>query len=260
MQRPFKVWNADNMPVQAPFYKSPSIPYSCKDLRTFDVYCRGDADAIKRFLAPTPFEFLTDKFIIDFGDYANGTSATYHDLGVILPVRYKNLVGGYYVIEYEDLASSVSAGRELWGYPKKVADFDVEETEHAMTVRVSREGAEIIRLSLDFSQEIEADALPEIQVRPHLLLYTMPRYAGPGIQCQKILKRDTSPDFVTKKSRIVRASATLSGYENPPVIEPLDEWSPTEVYGAKYTIGDFAATAEHGWAELVEVIVADPDR
>lgn len=259
MERPFKVWNADNMPIQAPFYKSPSIPYGCKDLRTFDIVCKGDEETIKRYLEPTPFEFVTDYFLIDFGDYKNGTSAVYHDIGIVIPVKYKDVVGGYYLIEYEDLASSVAAGRELWGYPKKTADFTMEEDNSKVVVHVSREGHEIIRLTMDLEAEAPAE-LPELQTRPHLLLYTMPRYAGPGVQFQKILKRDTSPDYVSKSKRIVKADVQFFGYENPPIIEPLDEFQPIEVCGGTINIGDFAATPEHGWAQLVDVIIPDPDK
>ncbi|WP_077602509.1 acetoacetate decarboxylase family protein [Oceanobacillus sojae] len=258
MKRPFEVWNADNMPVQAPFFKSPSIPYFCKDLSSINIYCRTSPEIIKKYLEPTPFEYVSNNFIVNFGDYANGTSATYHDLGIIVPVKYKDLIGGYYLFEYEDLASSVSAGRELWGYPKKTADFKKEEKDGKTSVSVFREDAEIVHFEVDLNKKPRQE-LPVVPQYPHILLYTMPRHDGPGILTQKVLSRDSSPDFVTKKKVEGYADIKLSGYENFPIIEPLDELNPVEVYGASYTIGDYAATHENGWAKVVDVIIPDKD-
>lgn len=258
MEKTFKVWNADNMPVQAPFYKSPSIPYGCKDLFSVDVYCRAPKGVIQKMLEPTPFEWVSDDFLIDFGDYAQGTSAVYNDMGIVVPVKYKNCYGGYYLFEYEDLASSVAAGRELWGYPKKVGDFKTEKKENGYHICLSREGTSLADIFLDYSETPKK--LPtELAFRPHLLLYTMPRYAGPGVQFKKILERDTSPDYIEKSSRRVSASVQFQTYINPPVIELLGELGPEEVYGAIIKTGDFSATQEHGWAKLVDVIVPDPD-
>lgn len=257
MERPFNVWHGDNMPVQAPFYKSPSIPYGCKNMKSLDVFCRARKGVLKEYLAHTPFEYISDNFLISFGDYANGTSAVYHDIGIVVPVRYKNLYGGYYLFEYEDLASSVAAGRELWGYPKKVADFDVKEYEGRFNVNVSREAHTIINICAeDIADTLQ---IPENLYHPHLLLYTMPRYGGPGIQFQKILKRDTSPDYVAIEKKFMRADVDISTYINPPVLESWGDLKPEEVYGAVYGIGDFSATHEHGWAELVDVTIPDQD-
>lgn len=258
MKSEFPIQWGDNMPVQAPFYKSPNNPQYCKDRKTINVYCQGDEKTIRRYLEPTPFSYLTDQFILSFGDYSNGTAASFFDAGIILPVRYKDVIGGYYLIEYEDLASSVSGGRELWGYPKKMADFSMTEEAGKITAAVSREGHEIIRIELDTNRGPQ-EALPELGSKPQLLLWTMPRYGGPGIQCQKILSRDTSVDFVVREEKEVFARVKLSGYENPPILEPLDEWNPIRIYGAQVAVGDYACTEENGWAKLVDVVIPDPD-
>ena len=55
------------------------------------------------------------------------------------------------------------------------------------------------------------------------------------------------------------ADLTLTSYFHPPVLEPLGDFQPAMIYGAIYQKGDFMATPEHGWAELVDVIIPDPD-
>ena len=156
------------------------------------------------------------------------------------------------------MASSVSGGRELWGYPIKAADLTMVEKEGRITAAVSREGHELIHIELDMNRGPQEE-LPEICDRPQLLLWTMPRYGGPGVQCQKILSRDTSVDFVVREQKEVFAQVKLSGYENPPIMEPLDEWNPIQVYGAQVAVGDYACTEENGWAKLVDVVIPDPD-
>lgn len=251
-------YNGDNMPIQAPFYKSPNNPQFCKDLKTISVYCRTKPEIIKKYLEPTPFEYVTDQFVISVGDYSNGTAASFYDAGIIVPVRYKNVVGGYFLFEYEDLASSISGGRELWGYPKKAGEFSWKEDDGRIEVGVARENHEIIHISLDMCAGA-ASELPNLTIYPHLLLWTMPKYGGPGIQCQKLLARDTSMDFALKTKKEAAAHVTLSGYEHFPIIEPLDELCPVEIYGARYTVGDYACTEQNGWASLVDVIIPDPD-
>lgn len=258
MRDNYEIMNGDNMPVQAPFYKSPNNPQECPGLKTVTVFCRGREDIIKKYLAPTPFEYLTDDFMILFGDYSNGNAAAFYDASIVIPVTYKGMTGGYYLIEYEDLPSSVVGGRELWGYPKKEGEFKVLQKDDGFTGTVSREGHEILLVDICLDRK-PLKPLPEISAYPNLLLWTLPRYDGPGIQSQKVLKRDTSQDLKIAFMKEVYASVQLSGYENPPVIEPLDEWNPLEVYGARYVEGDYFCTDENGWASLVDVIVPDED-
>lgn len=252
------VFRGDNMPVQAPFYKSPNNPQECPGLRTVTVFCRAREGIVKKYLEPTPFEYVTDDFLIQFGDYSNGSAAAFYDVSIVVPVRYKGLAGGYYLFEYEDLPSSVVGGRELWGYPKKEAGLTMRTQDGRLTGTAEREGHEILRVEVFLDREPKEE-LPEISAYPNLLLWTLPRYDGPGIQSQKILKRDTSPDFRIWRTCMADASAVLSGYEHPPVIEPLDEWNPVKVYGAVYREGDYYCTDENGWASLVDVIVPDKD-
>lgn len=258
MKKGIIIHNADNMPIQAPFYKSPNNPQECPGLKTITVFCRIQPEIIKKYLEPTPFEYLTDQFIIQFGDYSNGSAAAFYDAAIVIPVKYKDITGGYYLIEYEDLASSVIGGRELWGYPKKEATFSVTQKDNRIVGVVSREEHEILRVEIDMDKTPNSK-LPDISAYPNLLLWTLPRYDGPGIQSQKILSRDTSKDLVVKKTSEVWASVKLSKYENLPVMEPLDEWNPVEVYGARYIEGDYYCTEERGWASLVDVIIRDKD-
>ena len=247
------------MPVQAPFFKSPTNPQHCNGFKSFAVYCRAKPGIVEKYLEPTPFSPLGDDFVITFGDYSNNDAAAFYDAAIVVPARYKGVTGGYVLFEYEDLVSSVAGGRELWGYPKKEADFEFADTGDFCTARVIRQGNELMSLRLDFTAG-DRVRLPEIQTHPHLLLLTMPRYAGPGIQSQKILSRDSSPDLIVKSKKLAAAEVRLSGCEKPPVIEPLDEWQPVEVYGASFVVADYSSTDEHGYANLVDVIVADPDR
>ncbi|PWW31324.1 acetoacetate decarboxylase [Cytobacillus oceanisediminis] len=238
------------MPVQAPVFESPTVPYHCPDLKTITAYCRTTPELIKKYLEQTPFEYISDHFILTIADFGNASNGNFYDVGVIVPVKYKDVIGGYYLFEYENTTWSCIAGRELWGYPKKFADASLEEKDGKVTAAVTKDGVELMRLEMDLNNSLE-EALPETPIYPHLLLYTMPRPDGPGILTQMVLSRDTSPDFITKSRVEAPIEVNLQGLEH----DPLDEFVPIEVFGGTYVIGDYYATEENGWAKILDKLI-----
>ena len=91
----------NNMPVQAPLIPDPLVPYECKDNKTLFAVCRGDEEQVRRYLEPTPFEFLSDIFVVSISDFTNSKKLSFMDCAIVLPVKYKEIYGGYYLFEYE---------------------------------------------------------------------------------------------------------------------------------------------------------------
>ncbi|MEH7225748.1 acetoacetate decarboxylase family protein [Bacillus sp. JJ1566] len=250
MERPYKVPHGNNMPVQAPVFDNPTVPYSCPNLKTLTAYCRTTPEMIQKYLEPTPFEYVSDQFVVSISDFGNASNGSFYDVGIIIPVKYKDVVGGYYMFEYENTTWSCIAGRELWGYPKKFAEASLVEEDGKITATVTKDGVDLIQLKMDLSEQLD-HPIPAVQIYPHLLLYTLPRPDGPGILTQMVLSRDTSPDFVTKSRLEAPISVELNGLPN----DPLDEFQPVEVLGGTYVIGDFHATEENGWAKILNKLI-----
>ena len=89
---------------------------------------------------------------------------------------------------------------------------------------------------------------PEI---PEPAIYAVPAPDGPYIFSQRVLSRDTSPDFVQKEYRAGFGVCELKGVSR----NPLDEFTPARIYGASYDVGDFFSTPEHGWAKVIKEII-----
>ena len=59
------------------------------------------------------YEFIRMPDSTGFGDYT--------ETGQVIPVRFKGEQGGYVHAMYLDDEAPIAGGRELWGFPKKLA-------------------------------------------------------------------------------------------------------------------------------------------
>lgn len=237
------------IPLVAPMVE---FPYYCNDCATLQVYCRTSEEIMRKYLEKTPFEFVSADYILNISDMSNVTSTFggMMDIAVIVPVRYKDHLGGHYLIEFENNDITCILGREMWGYPKLLADATLEEKDGKIIATGTKRGVEMIHLELDLNAPPQKP-FPQLQLKPHLQLHTIPAPDGPYIFSQRLLSRDTSADFQLKSSVQGAGTCVLQGV----VRNPLDEFAPEEVYGAVYEVGDFNSTADRGWAKVLATII-----
>ncbi|SDP74817.1 acetoacetate decarboxylase family protein [Desulforhopalus singaporensis] len=255
----YAVKNGNSIPVQAPRFAENSVnPYYCNDHQTIAVYCRATPEIIDKYLAPTPFKSVSDVFMIMFSDCTNhdGIEGAYQGVSFVFPVKHRDVIGGYHMFTYTDNTDIVLRNREVFGYPDKLASINILEendkitcTCHIQKTGVSN-GSKLIHLELDKSKPL-GNSLDVPNMTPDIILKTMGRPEGPGILYELALSRDTSPDFTLKNK--IEAQATVKLYENSE--NPLNEFSPIEVLGGVYTVGDFASTNENGWAKILEEVI-----
>ena len=237
------------MPLCAPTVE---FPYYCKDCGTLQVFCRTEEEIMKKYLEHTPFEYVSSDYIMSISDMKNTTSTWggMMDIAIIVPVRYKDHVGGNYLIEFEDLDITCILGREMWGYPKLLADATLEEKDGKIIGRAYRGGEEFMHLELDLSKPTQKE-IPEFKVYPHLQAHTIPDVDGESIFSQRICSRDTSGDFELTRKETGEGSAWVK--DNGFIA--MSDFMPVEIYGAVYTLGDFAATEENGASIVIDTIV-----
>src|SRR5690349_20865839 len=106
----FTIRLGNSMPVQSPLIPDPFVPYQCKNNKILSVVCRGDRKVIDRWLKPTPFESVDDRYIVSIADFSNCDKASYMDAAIVLPIKFRNKFGGYYFFEYENNDSAIAAG------------------------------------------------------------------------------------------------------------------------------------------------------
>ncbi len=111
---------AYSMPLTSPSF--PIGPYRFVNREFLVITYRTDIDALKA-VVPAPlevtdpivkFEFIRMPDSTGFGDYTES--------GQVIPVSFKGVRGGYVHAMYLNDDAPIAGGRELWGFPKKLAN------------------------------------------------------------------------------------------------------------------------------------------
>jgi acetoacetate decarboxylase len=107
------------MPLTSPAF--PPGPYRFVDREFFIVTYRTDPDALKAVI-PAPLE-MTDPIVkYEFIRMPNSTGfGDYTESGQVIPVSFRGERGGYVHAMYLNDHAPIAGGRELWGFPKKLA-------------------------------------------------------------------------------------------------------------------------------------------
>jgi acetoacetate decarboxylase len=107
------------MPLTSPAF--PPGPYRFVNREFFVITYRTDLDAL-RAVVPEPlevtqpivkYEFIRMPDSTGFGDYTES--------GQVIPVKFQGQEGGYVHSMYLNDHPPIAGGRELWGFPKKLA-------------------------------------------------------------------------------------------------------------------------------------------
>jgi len=114
------------MPLTSPAF--PRGPYRFSNREYLVITYRTDPEAL-RAVVPEPlevpeplvkYEFIRMPDSTGFGDYTES--------GQVIPVSFRGVKGGYVHAMYLDDHPPIAGGRELWGFPKKLASpqLDIE--------------------------------------------------------------------------------------------------------------------------------------
>jgi acetoacetate decarboxylase len=107
------------MPLTSPAF--PPGPYRFVDREFFIITYRTDRDALKAVI-PEPLDFTEPLVKYEFIRMPDSTGfGDYTETGQVIPVRYQGETGGYVHAMFLDDEAPIAGGRELWGFPKKLA-------------------------------------------------------------------------------------------------------------------------------------------
>jgi acetoacetate decarboxylase len=117
--RPDTVKNAFAMPAHSPSY--PSGPYRFIDREFFIITYETDMDALRRQV-PEPLEIPEALVKFEFIKMPDSSGfGSYTEAGQVIPVTFKGQKGQYVLSMFLDDEAPIVAGREIWGFPKKLA-------------------------------------------------------------------------------------------------------------------------------------------
>lgn len=107
------------MPAANPSYSRP--PYRFYDREYIIIKYRTDPDAL-RAVVPEPLEIVEPVVNYEFIRMPDSTGfGDYTETGQVIPVRFEGRQGGYVHSMFLDDDAPIAGGREIWGFPKKLA-------------------------------------------------------------------------------------------------------------------------------------------
>jgi acetoacetate decarboxylase len=108
------------MPLTNPSY--PPGPYRFVDREYLVITYRTDPEAL-RAVVPEPLEVAEPVVKFEFIRMPNSTGfGDYTESGQVIPVVFRGQKGGYVHAMYLNDDSPIAGGREIWGFPKKLAE------------------------------------------------------------------------------------------------------------------------------------------
>jgi acetoacetate decarboxylase len=183
------------MPLTNPAY--PRGPYRFYDREFIVITYRTDPEALAA-VVPEPleidehivrYEFIRMPDSTGFGDYTES--------GQVIPVRFKGEKGSYVHAMYLDDDAPILGGRELWGFPKKLASPRISHEGDVVVCTLYYGSALCVNATMGYKHHIEDEAsIAASLVAPNFLLKIIPHVDGSARICELVRYKMT--DVVMK--------------------------------------------------------------
>jgi len=173
------------MPLTSPAY--PPGPYRFVDREFMIITYRTDPDKL-RAVVPEPlevdeplvkYEFIRMPDSTGFGDYT--------ETGQVIPVRFRGRKGGYSHCMFLNDEPPIAGGRELWGFPKKLADPTLHVEIDQVVGTLDYGPVRVVTATMGYKHKV-ADAAPirASLAAPNFLLKIIPHVDGSARICELV--------------------------------------------------------------------------
>ncbi len=224
--------NAFAMPFSSPAF--PRGPYRFVNREYFVISYRTDGRKL-RALVPEPLEIVEPIVNYEFIRMPDSTGfGDYTESGQVIPVLFEGRPGYYTHAMYLDDHPPLAAGRELWGFPKKLAQPKLHTEIDTLVgtldygpVRVATGTMGYKHRALDASELVT-----RLEGTPNFLLKIIPHVDGQARICE--LVRFHLTDVVLKGAWEGPASLSLW----PHALAPVAELPVLDVVHARHFVAD----------------------
>src|SRR3954466_7469769 len=166
------------MPLTSPAY--PPGPYRFVDREFMIITYRTDPDKF-RAVVPEPlevdeplvkYEFIRMPDSTGFGDYT--------ETGQVIPVRFKTPTdevqeGGYVHAMYLDDNSPIAGGREIWGFPKKLATPKLSHEQETLVGTLHYGSVLCVTATMGYKhREMDLAPLAKAMAKPAFMIKIIP--------------------------------------------------------------------------------------
>lgn len=219
------------MPLTNPSY--PIGPYRFVNREFMIITYRTDPNALRR-VVPAPLEIVDPVVKYEFIRMPDSTGfGDYTETGQVIPVHFKGQAGGYVHAMYLDDDPPIAGGRELWGFPKKLASpsLKVERDTLIGTLDFGSTRVAAATMGYKHAEASGATVLHALQ-EPAFLLKIIPHVDGSARICE--LVRYYLRDITLKGAWTGPAQLEL----HPHALAPVAVLPVREVLSAVHLIAD----------------------
>jgi acetoacetate decarboxylase len=232
-------------PVFSPPY--PPLPHHFSDVRAISILCQAPKGAIKRALMqPLEPSGSADMFVLLLGWTGDVEKGGYnvHEIAINAPVQWKGSTGNTTLIEYIDSDMGLLAGREPFGWPKKMADITWTQTATGWTItahKLKDQGSvPLMKIEYKISKSTPEVKWPDMG--PIYLIRRTPN-ASPStsaigelvcLGCNTPKAKVSTPLVVPAGPKDSKGTATVQFFDGPH--DPLTFFGPIKVLDAKMSV------------------------
>src|SRR4249919_1745139 len=176
---------AYSMPLTNPSF--PPGPYRFFNREYFIITYRTDPEALAA-VVPEPLEVTEPHVKYEFIRMPDSTGfGNYTESGQVIPVSFNGVKGNYVHSMYLDDHPPIAGGRELWGFPKKLAqpklDVDVDTLVGTLDYRSVR----VATATMGFKHRAVApQGVLDAMAQPCFLLKIIPHVDGSARICELV--------------------------------------------------------------------------
>lgn len=173
------------MPLSSPAF--PPGPYRFVNREFLVVTYRTDLDAL-RAVVPEPllvtepivkFEFIRMPDSTGFGDYT--------EAGQVIPVSFEGRAGGYVHAMFLNDESPIAGGRELWGFPKKLASPALTVHSDTLLGTLDYGPVRVATATMGYKHRtLDAKAVQAALLAPNYLIKIIPHVDGKPRICELV--------------------------------------------------------------------------
>jgi acetoacetate decarboxylase len=173
------------MPITSPAY--PPGPYRFYDREFFIVTYRTDPDAL-RAVIPAPLEFTEPIVKYEFIRMPDSTGfGDYTESGQVIPVGFRGERGGYVHAMYLDCEPPIAGGREIWGFPKKLASPRLEVDKQTLVGALRFGPVPVALATMGYKHRtVDLQKIRNSLAAPNYLLKIIPHVDGTPRICELV--------------------------------------------------------------------------
>lgn len=219
------------MPLHRPSY--PCGPYRFINREFLIITYRTDMEVLRK-LVPAPLEVTEPIVKYEFIRMSDSTGfGDYTESGQVIPVTFNGAKGGFVHAMYLDDHSPIAGGRELWGFPKRLANPTLAVDKETLVGTLDFGSLRIATATMGYKHaEADHDAVMASLTAPNYLIKIIPHVDGTPRICELV-------EYHMQDINLKGAWTGPGALElHPHALAPVADLPVLEVLGASHILTD----------------------